>query len=102
MLRIRSDADVDLESHLEPLHRERLPRQLGDSAGRAGSLLRAGESGHQQAKLGVAEPGKSIRSAQALLDALDQQADQLVRERPTESLTDQLEQVEVDDEHGCG
>ena len=47
----------------------------------AGGLLRTGKPGHQQAELGVAEPGERVRSAQALLDPPDQEADQLVGER---------------------
>ena len=37
-----------------------------------------------------------------VLDALDHSADQLIGERCTERLGDQLEQLEVDDEHGRG
>ena len=79
---------------------ERLPRQFDDAPRRPGGLLRTGEAGHQQAKLGVAEPGKRIRSAQTLLDAPDQETDQLVGERLAQRIGDQLEQSEVDDEHG--
>ena len=100
MLGIDGDADVHREIHLEALHRERLPRQFGDAPRRPGGLLRTGKAGHQQAKLGVAEPGKRVRSAQTLLDPPDQEADQLVGERLTQRIGDQLEQSEVDDEHG--
>jgi hypothetical protein len=55
---------------------------------------------HQQAELGVAEPGERIRPAQTLLDPPDQKSDQLVGERLAKRIGDQLEQSEVDDEHG--
>jgi len=49
MLRVHGDADVHFEIHLETLHRERLPCEVGDAPGRAGGLLRLREPRHQQA-----------------------------------------------------
>jgi hypothetical protein len=91
MLRIHGDANVHLEIHLQTLHHERLPRELGDSPRRADGLLWLRKSGHQQTKLG------GRRGARAC---------PIGASRPgcgkplTEGSADQLEQVEVDDEDG--
>jgi hypothetical protein len=98
--RAAGDADARRDVARLALDDQRIAQGLGEPAGDAQRVVLADHAGQQHGELVAAEPRDDVVGAQAARQALGHRADQPVAGAVAERVVDDLEVVEVDEEHG--
>ena len=98
--RIDGDADARRDEELAAVDPEGIVDRFADLPGDLGRVFFGGDARDEERELVAAEARDRVALADVLLDALGDLAEQLVADGVAQRVVDDLEAVEVEEEHG--
>ena len=97
---VEGDADAGPHVDLAVQHHHGLAEGVGDALGHIAGLVGVDDLLHEDGELIPAEPGRRVPSSQAVGQPAGHFDQEGVSGRVAEAVVDQLEVVEVEEEHG--